>query len=362
MNKRIIISVTSDLATDQRVLKTADTCHRNGYRVRLVGRKLPGSLPLELPFAYNRMKLLFRRSAFFYAEYNIRLFFLLLVSPCDLLFCNDTDSLPANFLVAKLRKKKLVFDAHELFPEVPELQGRPRTKKIWESIEKLLFPHLKYALTVSASIANYYKQNYGLHMRLLRNLPLYFPPAERPARLPAAERMILYQGALNVGRGLDWVIEAMPFVSNARLVIVGSGSCEAELRARVAALGLEGRVSFEGNMPPEQLRNFTPRADIGLCLLEARGLSYYYALPNRIFDYLQAGVPVLATDFPEIAAVVRSYRTGVLVSRHDPQYLADTINAMLENPLDTSHFAAAAQELCWEREEEVLLNLLNETD
>jgi hypothetical protein len=119
--KRIILSVTNDLCSDRRVLKVAHTCCHNGYDVLLVGRKLKKSPPLNLPFKSKRLRLCFNRSAFFYAEYNLRLFFLLLFSKVDILLSNDTDTLLANYLASKIRRKKLVFDAHEIFPEVPEL-------------------------------------------------------------------------------------------------------------------------------------------------------------------------------------------------------------------------------------------------
>ncbi|MCA1760901.1 MAG: hypothetical protein LC658_14130, partial [Bacteroidales bacterium] len=120
--KRIIVSVTSDLVSDNRVHKTCTTLGEMGFEVLLVGRKLAGSQPLS-PRNYQtkRIKLFFNKGPLFYACFNFRLFCLLLFSKCDLLLSNDLDTLPANFLASKLKNKPLVYDSHEFFTEVPEL-------------------------------------------------------------------------------------------------------------------------------------------------------------------------------------------------------------------------------------------------
>ncbi len=361
MKKRIIISVTSDLVTDQRVLKVANSCYQNGFELLLVGRQLRNSLSLKLPFPYLRMRLLCNKSAFFYAEYNIRLFFLLLFSRFDILLSNDTDTLPANYFVSKIRKKKLLFDAHELFPEVPELTDRPRIKRIWESIEDRIFPKLKYSYTVCHSIADYYYNKYGISMKVIRNVPYYrFSKKSLLEEIYSNKKVIIYQGYLNIGRGLEWVIDAMPFIDNAVLIIIGCGDIEQDLRNKVQSMQLEDKVLFKGKMEPDKLHEYTPLADVGLCLLENKGLSYYFSLPNRIFDYIQAGVPVLATRFPEIENIVETYNSGVLIDHYEPEYLAATIKNMFDKTIDKEAFRAAAKELCWENEEKILLDLLNE--
>ena len=159
--------VSSDLITDQRVLKVAGSCHRHGYEVHLAGRMLPFSAPINQPYDCIRKSLKFNNSFLFYAELNIRLFFFLLFCKADILLANDTDTLTANFLASKLRKKKLVFDAHELFPEVPELTNRPNVKKVWTKIEDFFFPHLQHSYTVCNSIAAYYNHKYNINMKVV---------------------------------------------------------------------------------------------------------------------------------------------------------------------------------------------------
>ncbi len=362
MQKTAIVCVTNDLTTDQRVHKTCITLQDCGYFVIEYGRLLPESLPLNRPYFTVRKKHLFRKGPQFYAEYNIRLFFHLLFINVDLIFANDLDSLPAAFLAAKIRNKKLIFDAHELFSEVPELINRPTIKWFWQKVEDYLIPRLSNTITVCQSIANYYNRKYNIDTKVVRNVPIYRSPKRTFKLSYPNKKIILYQGALNVGRGLEWVIEAMPKVENAMLVIIGNGDIRSKLEKQVKRLGIENQVVFMGAIRAELLHEYTSSADLGLCLLEEKGLNYYYALPNRIFDYLQAGTPVLATLFPEIAKIVETYKTGILVDHYEPEFLAKTINKMLNFPINTDHFDSVAKELCWENEQQVLISVIKKAE
>ena len=128
--QRALVSVTNDLATDNRVHRTCTVLLALGYEVLLVGRKLPGSMPLERPYRTRRMRLLFNKGPLFYAEYNARLFLLLLFSRSTLLFSNDLDTLLPNFLVARIRGQKLVYDTPEFYTEVAGLVRRPRARAV----------------------------------------------------------------------------------------------------------------------------------------------------------------------------------------------------------------------------------------
>jgi glycosyltransferase involved in cell wall biosynthesis len=360
MQKTAVVCVSNDLTTDQRVHKTCITLQKCGYWVIETGRLLPESLPLERPYFTLRKKLWFRKGPLFYAEFNIRLFLYLMTKDVDLIFANDLDTLLAAYLAAKLRQKRLIFDAHELFPEVPELVTRPLIKGIWEKIENRIFPHLTHSITVSKSISDYYKNKYNIQMHVVRNIPEYHNSKKVQPRISfPGKKVILYQGALNKGRGLEMVLDAMPLIENAMLVIIGDGDIRWALEEKTKKLEIENKVCFLGKISGDKLYEYTPAADLGLCLLENMGLNYYYSLPNRIFDYLQAGVPVLASRFPEIVNIVEKYNTGLLIDHLEPVYLADVINNMIKNPFNTDHFYAVAKELCWENEEKELISVIN---
>lgn len=362
MDKRIIISVTSDLCTDQRVQKLALSLQNIGFNVLLVGRKIKRSRSFDAPYPFKRKKLLFEKGFFFYAEYNIRLFVFFLYHKADILFSCDTDTLPANYLASKLLRRKLVFDAHEIFPEVPELVDRKFVKRCWTIIENLIFPKLKYTMTVCDSLANYYQEKYGIRMRVIRNMAYLNNTNIKPLILSKDKKIILYQGALNKGRGLEWMIDCMPLLNNCELVIIGSGLLRGSLKKRVSKLGIKDKVQFIGKVLPEELVRYTKAADIGLCLLENKGLSYYYSLPNRVFDYIQAGIPILASDFPEIRNIVVTYNTGIVIDQYNRKYLAETITKMLKTGKEAyqENLHEISKELCWEKEQEKLFELFAE--
>ncbi len=357
--KRIAVSVTNDLIADNRVHKICTTLIKMGFNVLLVGRKLPHSQPIR-PRGYQtkRLKLVFVKGPFFYAEFNFRLFLLLLFSKNDVLLSNDLDTLPANFLASKMKKLPLVYDSHEYFTEVPELIHRPVVQRVWKWIEKRTVPHIKYAYTVCQSIASVYAEKYGTTFRVVRNLPAEntFFQFNQPDKKPG--KMILYQGALNIGRGLEQVIRAMHFIENARLVIAGDGDIASDLKKLVQLENLQNKVEFKGRLPLEELAKLTPQADLGLSVEEDLGLNYRFALPNKLFDYIQAEVPVLVSNLPEMAAVVKKYEIGKISHSHEPEQLAKTIQEALfdeEKRMDwKKNLKTAARELTWENEEKVV--------
>jgi glycosyltransferase involved in cell wall biosynthesis len=308
------------------------------------------------------MRLFFNKSFFFYAEYNIRLFFYLLFDKTDLYLSNDTDTLVANYLAARIRRKPLVFDAHEMFPEVPEVINRKRVRMFWTKIEDWIFPKLKNTYTVCQSIADIYNDKYHIDMQVVRNIPFAEPATPSRAAIDSkGKKVLLYQGAVNLGRGIEWVIDAMPYLDDFVFYVVGDGDIIGELKERVRKLNLNDRVIFTGRVPFEELPAYTACADIGVNLLENRGLNYYYSLPNRIFDYIRKNVPVLASDFPEIRKIVAHYNVGILVEHTEPLFLADTIKQLAAQEKNTMGFSAANAELTWENESKQLLRVITGT-
>jgi glycosyltransferase involved in cell wall biosynthesis len=308
------------------------------------------------------MRLLFNSSFLFYAEYNIRLFFYLLLHPTDIYLANDTDTLLANWLAAVLHRKPLVFDAHEMFPEAPEITHRKFVKSVWTKIEDLIFPRLKHCYTVCQSIADIYNAKYGISMQVVRNIPFAqtLTPPQNTLET-GGKKVILYQGAVNVGRGIEWVIDAMSYLDDFVFYVVGAGDILNELKTKTATMHLQDRVIFVGRVAFEQLPEYTQNATVGVNLLDKSSLNYYYALPNRIFDYIRAQLPVVSVDFPEIQRIVAHYRIGTLINHFEPDYLAEIIRQTAAQPKNLSGFAAANAELTWENEAQTLLKIFAES-
>lgn len=361
---KITVSVSNDLVTDHRVHKVCTTLFQNGYDIKLVGRKFKKSILLNRVYRTHRMRLFFNKSFLFYAEYNLRLFFYLLLDKTDAFLSNDTDTLLANYLVSKIRRKPLIFDAHEMFPEVPEVINRKHVKYVWTKIEDWIFPKLKSSYTVCRSIADIYNEKYGISMQVIRNIPFAKREAgKEKMKLPLHEnkKILIYQGAVNVGRGIEWVIDAMPFLDDFIFYVIGDGDVLDELQEKVKNQQLEDRVIFTGRVPFEELPFYTACADIGINLLENKGLNYYYSLPNRIFDYIRAGIPVLAIDFPEIRRIVAYYNVGLLVNDMEPHTLSQAIKQLGNSSKDEEGFKKAGEDLTWEKESVTLLKLVKKT-
>ena len=365
--KRAIISVINDLVTDQRIDRTAGVLADLGFEVLMVGRRKTDSPNMpDRSYETLRMRLLWEKGPLFYAEYNIRLFFLLLSRPADLLVSNDLDTLLPNFLVHKLKHIPIVYDSHEYFTATPELVDRPKVQRVWKGIEKKIVPRLKSCITVNASIANLFEQEYNVPFRIVRNIPRLSERIRIPARaelgLPADKKIVLIQGSgINVQRGAEEAVEAMQYLDNVLLLIVGGGDVLPVLRKMVNELSLYKKVKFVSRQTPANLAGYTANADIGLTIDKDTNINYRFSLPNKLFDYIYAGVPVLATPLVELKKIIQQYQIGDFIQNHDPEHIASKIKSMLQDEsrmtLYRKNTKKAATELNWETERNTLIEI-----
>ena len=362
---RVFVSVSNDLFSDMRVDKICNTLVSMGFEVTLVGRKLSDSLELS-PRNYQtkRIKLIFKKGALFYAELNLRLFFYLLFKKQGVLLSNDLDTLLANYWVSKLRGSELVYDSHEYFTEVPELKEGSFSKNTWLKIERFIFPKLKSVYTVCDSIADTYKEKYGVDVKVVRNIPRRKEKVNYVSRaelgLPSDKHILLLQGAgINLDRGAEEMVEAMKYLPiNYLFVIVGGGDVFEKLKEIIATNQLESKVLIKGKIPYQELVQYTHAADLGLSLDKNTNLNYEYSLPNKLFDYLHHETPVLASNLTEIRKIIEEHEVGWILKNHNPEIIANQIQEIFE---DMSNFekkkrntSAAAEKLTWENEELVL--------
>lgn len=366
MNRgRIIVAVTNDLVTDNRVDKVCEFLTNNGFDVLLVGRKLSSSVALnERPYTTYRMKLFFTKGAAFYAEFNLRLFIFFLFHRSKHILSNDLDTLLAAYLASKFKRNALYYDTHELFTEVPELIHRPRVQRIWERIESRIFPKLDKIYTVNDSIAKFYSLKYKKKVHIVRNVSPRWNPSHVLSRaalgLPENKTLLIVQGAgINMDRGIEELVQAMSRVdTSCVLIIVGSGDVIDTLKLMVTQFQLEKRVLFFGKRPYQEMMAFTHHASWGFSLDKDTNMNYRFSLPNKIFDYIHAGTPVICTDLVEVTKIVAQHGVGLFAPSHEPAVLARFINDLLANEQQHATFVAnckkAAEILCWENEEHVL--------
>jgi glycosyltransferase involved in cell wall biosynthesis len=346
---KILCTVTNDLNHDQRMQRICSCLMDLGYEVTLIGRETKFSEPL-LPqsFQQKRLKCFINKGFLFYAEYNIRLFFLLLFTTFNIVCSVDLDTLSAGIFAAKIKRKKCVYDAHEYFPESAELVGRPKIQTVWEQIEKFLLPKADAIYTVSGGIQKIFEIKYLLRVYVVRNLPKYYSLPQNPTK----GNYIIYQGALNIGRGLETMINIMPKI-DAELWLAGEGDISEELKQMALKIAPE-KIKFLGRIPPEELKSITQNALLGINLLEPIGESYYRSLCNKFFDYMMAEIPQICIDFPEYHDLNKHYHFAHLIEEVEESSLENAIQLILINNEYRNSLIEnckkAKKELCWEKE------------
>lgn len=370
---KILSAVINNIENDQRLDKVCRSLLKFGYQVELIGSTQRGNPQLDKPFRTHLIPVKNQNSFKFYLEFNWKLFFVLMkkADKKTILLANDLDTLLPFYIVSKIKNLPLVFDSHEIYTEMPSLSDRPKTKKVWKILEQFLLPKIKHFYTVSESYANWFQKEYGVNAVVVRNVPkliklndveetVFFPLPPNPED----QKIVIYQGDINMSRGLEKIIAAFRYIDQAQLWIVGDGPYKPIIEKLRDDLKLQERVFFLGRINSELLKSITPLADIGISIEEDQGLSYRYALPNKLFDYIQAKVPVLGSNLPEIHNIVTTHQIGEIIQNHEPKELKEKIERMLKN--GKNHYAAqlskAAVKLCWENEEKKLKEVFDQIE
>lgn len=248
----------------------------------------------------------------------------------DFYLANDFDTLPLASWLARRSGGRLIYDSHELYAE-----QRPETPKFYVRIihawEKQLSRHADCILTVNASIARTLSQRYLLKTppRVVFNVP------ERPVSfLPKDKisRSLLYHGTFMRDRGLPELVSAIADVPDVTLLLRGSGELEEELKGLVNQLGISSRVSFEPPVAVDAVIPEASRFEIGIVFLSPNSLNNQLGLPNKIFEYMHAGLAVLSNDVPELKSMIEKEDIGVCIPKIEKDSIAQTIRHLLSNP------------------------------
>lgn len=354
--KKIYFTVTNDLTYDQRMDRICSSLAENGYFVTLVGRKLKSSLPLEQKkFRQKRLNCFFNKGPIFYFEYNIRLFFFLLFQKINCVCAIDLDTILPCLFVSKIKGIPRVYDAHEYFTEMKELWTRPRVQTIWLLIEEFCVPRFKYGYTVSEGLAELFNKKYQRSYIAIRNLPL-LRPMEQPVE---REKFLVFQGAVNEARGFEYLIPAMKNIPY-KLVVCGDGNFMNQLKMLIEKNNVQNKVELKGMMLPKDMRPIAQKAALGLGLAEKEGLNQLHALPNKFTDYMHAGLPQIAMNFPEYQKINNKYKIAVLLDSLSIELVTETINKTMsdEDLLDELEQNAlkARKVYNWQNEEKKLVD------
>lgn len=377
----ITMLVLNNFINDARVHKEAETLAQAGHTVRVLALWQTGLPQHETRNGYTVQRLPLRSRTLTggpaamlikYMEFARAVRAATRSQPAHAYHAHDANTLPAAWLAARADKAALVYDAHEF--ERGRNFGNFRLpsiyRRVWHLPEAIFIRRTDAVITVSQSIANELAAYYRIAAPILvRNCPPRFdPPAptgelRRLMGITPNQPLLLYQGGIVPGRGLFTILEALALLpAEVALVMLGEGSLRPHLQARAQSLGLQTRFYTPGAVPWQKLLTYTREADLGLSLIENTCRSYYYSLPNKLFEYMMAEVPVLCSNFPEMQNVVLGAGAGITADPHDPRAVAQAIQTLLADPearrqMGQNGRRAALQTYNWQTESQKLLHL-----
>ncbi|WP_337874589.1 glycosyltransferase [Exiguobacterium sp.] len=281
----------------------------------------------------------------------------------DFYHANDLNTLPQALLAGKVfNKGRIVYDSHEVQTD------RTGYGYIQSNLEGWLLPFVDTMMVENHTRAAHNEELYGFYPYVLHNYPFYRPldfslrkDLHALLDLPKDEKIFLYQGGIQAGRGLEQLVLAAKDFKEGTLVMIGDGKLKPTIQQLIETEGVGNRVKMIDKVPVEALPYYTMNAYLGFQVLNNVCFNHYSASSNKLFEYLMAEVPVVSCDFPEIERVVAGNDVGVLVDSHDPQSIADGVNRMIE---DQALYArvkentkTAREKYNWDLEKEALLNV-----
>lgn len=331
-----------------------------GYEIILVGRRRPDSAPLaQRSFRQFRLRCWFNKGKLFYAEYNIRLFCFLLFRSMDAICSIDLDTILPGLIVSKLKRIPRIYDAHELFTELKEVITRPAVHRFWLGIEKKAVSRFSHGYTVSDGIAAEFNKRYGVNYATIRNMPVL----QETGSIPCPDRIIIYQGAVNEGRGFEYLIPAMKNV-NGKLIVCGDGNFMPQLKKLIQENAVEDKVELTGMLTPAGLIQAAQKARVAVAVPDMEGLNQLLALPNKFFDYIHAGLPQVTMNYPEYARLNEVYEVAILLNNRLPETISAALNHLLDDTVlyDTlrANCLKAKGVLNWHTEEQKLIRFYRE--
>ncbi len=380
---KVCMHVRGAARSDGRVMREATTLLEAGFVVSIVDVECERPETLEEDIAGVQVKHIYLSGSFICARLRLSSLFKKIQShiygayrmmqiSADIYHAHDVTALAACYLAARLLQRPLVFDAHEL--PLSELDGTHwcRFRKLFAHFLAVVVPHFAGIITVSPPIAQEIRSHYhSPEVSLIRNVPVYraVPKSDRLRQYLGLDREIriaLYQGNLQPNRGLDRLIRAAVFLDRDTVIVLmgkGVGTTRSQLEALIASEGIADRVKILHPVPYAELLDWTASADIGLIVNPPdHSLNVQMCLPNKLFEYLMAGLPVLTTRLDAVAEVIKTYEVGQILPSLAPADIGAAINAMLADPVALTHMRhnaleAAQRDLNWGKEQQRLIGL-----
>lgn len=360
--KKICITYLGNPFHDTRITNLKNSLEENKYEVKVIGFDW-----LDPDFkTYRKDNFVIHKlsktkfSLLFYISFKILLLKELFKTKADIYFAEDIYSLPFVKFRTLFIKSKVYYNSRELYAFLGGLRNRKIIQRILTFIERLFIKQVDQVLTTGQMDSEFLEKFYGIKNTLvIRNIPKLKTAEDKvdlrkKLALPTETKILLYQGVLLDGRGVEIVIRNLSNIKNSVFVILGAGEKREKWERLAEECKVENRVFFLGSIPQSELISYTAAADLGICLIENISVSYYHALPNKLFEYIMAGVPVISSALPQMKKIVEDYKVGSCVDLEENIEIDTTINKMLENPNLLKEYkencAKAAKELNWDVE------------
>ena len=307
-------------------------------------------------------------SLLFYIKFSTLLLKRLINIKSAIYFAEDIYTLPIVTIFAKLKGAKVFYDCRELFGYLAGLKKRKILQFLLKIIERLFITHVDLIITTGELDSEFIEKEYGLTKTIvIRNLPKYYKPLKpinfcQLLNIPTEKKILLYQGVVLHGRGLKYIFEALTELKNYVLIILGAGEELTYYKSLSKKLVIENQIYFLGKIKQNELLKYTAGADIGLSLIENLSLSYYYALPNKLFEYVMAEIPVLVSNLPQMEKVVNTYEIGLTVKDSNTEEIKNALKKLEEETFYKkikNNCKKASNDLNWENEVKKLLSFLS---
>ena len=365
---RIAVLVSNDLSFDQRVKKTCAVLEEAGHEIFLAGRELESSVPYEGPGIATRFKLKHTRGVRFYLELQRAIIKWLREVDVDAVWANDLDTLYPAVKVGRKKGLPVVYDSHEFFTEAAGLTNAPLKRLVWLMLEKYTVPKVGQMITVNNSIAQSYRSRYNVKVDVVRNMPVLSEIPEVEHRVPFEKYgvptdlpIMLLQGAfMDRDRGAVDAVNSLDEIKDVTLVLVGAGIEWEESVERIDDPRWKGRLFCIPRLPYDELKKLTASADVGLSLDKALHTNYQLSLPNKLFDFIHVGLPIVASPMVEVKKIVENYGIGVVTEEVSTHEIAKAVNEVLSKPKEHWRTACleARENLHWGADSHIIIEQL----
>lgn len=373
--KSVCLVVLNNFKNDSRVLKEAISLKSNGYQVMVLAMFDNGQLMEEIIKEVRICRIPLKTRSWSkskpvqllkYFEFLFKAY--LKAKKFDIVHCNDLNALPVGVICKILKNRKVVYDAHEF--EINRFPNQSKSsKKVHYWLEKIMIGFADKVITVSQSIADEYSKIYNIPApELILNCPHFVDVNNKDDKfrnelgISSNSKILLYQGALSKGRGVEFLLDTFSRIkcSNFVLVFMGYGVLEEKIKKEAM---ISDRIFFKSAVQPDQVLQYTASADFGISFIEDVSLSYRYSLPNKIFEYIMVGIPVIVSDLPEMARIVQQYRVGIVVDTKSENGFFDSLIQEIKS-LDMeklqTNLENARKVFNWENQEKKLISLYSD--